>query len=714
MADKRDEPEDRGVVRLRAARAVLVLALAVGGLVASPASVGAEEHPALDYGTNGVAIPNAPDGGMDAGAMVMASDGSFRVITGQVVRRITPEGAVDLAFGNGGVFGEGGGFVFPHEFVPYGLDVSTAGVVVFGLDKRPNAAQTALVRTAMLIRLTPGGRPDERFGPGGVVTFPGTNQQVTDATIAPDGGIAYVQEDYHLHSGVEAPKLRRITAEGHPDATFGTVALDADGWTPTLALTADGKVLVSDNRFSDERFRRDGRIQRYRSNGTVDPSFGRNGTTTIPYTYAMGLEVSPKDGSILLPSSDYWGFAEPEVWRLRADGRIDLTFGAGGRARIPHMSYLSATDPIALLDGGSMAVIGSEGGWEERIVVLRPDGLIDPTFGRNGVLDTYETLGYDGIGAHGNRFFASFHYGMPGMRIAAYDVPPFDPTVPQVRTASTAGGTLSVTWDAPKAIAGDPVRTYRVVASNDGIAQFSTGTAADKRAATISGIGVMQNWYDVHVEARLASGTVLRGPAATHVSGPGEVRVPKAPGFRKVSWGDRYIAMAWRPPFADGGSPVVAYSLFAVEKSTGALARWRNVGPDQRAATLDGLVNGVAYEVRIVAWSAHGRGDVSEPYTFTPVAKGDEPSPPNLVWRVAARGGSTIAAAWSEPVEMGQPTAGFDVAVVVNGKLVKWVQAGESARFTTVTNVPQGKTEVYVFAHSATELGPLGDPIAIT
>jgi hypothetical protein len=50
----------------------------------------------------------------------------------------------------------------------------------------------------------------------------------------------------------------------------------------------------------------------------------------------------------------------------------------------------------------------------------------------------------------------------------------------------------------------------------------------------------------------------------------------------------------------------------------------------------------------------------------------------------------------------------------VDGAFRSWSQTGPDGRSLTLPGIPEGaEGQVYVFAHSATQLGPLGEPIPV-
>ena len=124
-------------------------------------------------------------------------------------------------------------------------------------------------------------------------------------------------------------------------------------------------------------------MARYNPDGSLDPSFDRDGMVIAPFrpasTYASHVLVQP-DGKILTGGT---GLA-----RFNPDGSVDRSFGAGGRAA----TNVGLQKPILLPDGRILAAgsIEASAGSNDFVVVrLTADGRIDSTFGRNGKVTTH-------------------------------------------------------------------------------------------------------------------------------------------------------------------------------------------------------------------------------------------------------------------------------------------------------------------------------------
>ena len=132
------------------------------------------------------------------------------------------------------------------------------------------------------------------------------------------------------------------------------------------------------------------------SGGDLDPTFGTGGVVTTsfggPYTVASGLVVQP-DGRIVAIGGSNGRFA---LARYVADGTLDSSFGGDGTVLTPMSAdsadYAFAAD-IALQPDGKLVAVGSVGPankFGEHFAIARytGDGVLDPSFGTAGTVTT--------------------------------------------------------------------------------------------------------------------------------------------------------------------------------------------------------------------------------------------------------------------------------------------------------------------------------------
>lgn len=204
--------------------------------------------------------------------------------------------------------------------------------------------------------------------------------------------------------------LARLNADGSTDTSFGggqgrtCVAPSLPGGRPfayssSHAIAADGRILLAGWAVRAGGSGYDMAVARFSADGVFDTSFGpaHGGWAFASFDhggideYARAIAV---DGTgRIVVAGDFTGVRSKDlaVVRWLPDGRFDTTFGDGGKAwfdldwqdeRGPssdeaHSLFVLADQRILL--GARSAGIGTA--W-----MLKPNGALDPAFGRGGVL----------------------------------------------------------------------------------------------------------------------------------------------------------------------------------------------------------------------------------------------------------------------------------------------------------------------------------------
>jgi RNA polymerase sigma factor (sigma-70 family) len=137
------------------------------------------------------------------------------------------------------------------------------------------------------------------------------------------------------------------------------------------------------------------------SGGVLDPTFGAGGVATLPFPAAnsqrTATAVQP-DGKIVVVQSGYrsalYGPTQATVTRLNPNGSVDPTFGVNGTAALPvgasSFGRAVAVQPDGKIVVGVNAYAKPGGGFttlsdqEYAVARLNPNGTLDPTFGTRG------------------------------------------------------------------------------------------------------------------------------------------------------------------------------------------------------------------------------------------------------------------------------------------------------------------------------------------
>ena len=373
--------------------------------------------------------------GVDADGRIILGGVSSNLFT---VVRLTPDGAADTSFADGGrsLFGPG----IVHDLA---LDPAAgAGSVVLAGSARYSPG---------LVRLTPAGAPDPSFGGDGHAApdygmLPSGSDSANAVVVQPDGHVVVggpgmlaryapdgtlvrrtthpadrpdrwiniydlaLQRDgkvvgsgYGLASGDPANPndlvVVRYNADGSADESFGDAGVarvrgfegrSSPVYARPVAVQRDGKIVVAAG----------GGVARLLPSGRPDPSFGGgDGVVSIGPTggsseiRVLSIALQP-DGKVVLGCG---GFVDPRgvvrVARLHRDGSLDTSFGGDGFAELTVGS--SSTPVLGLFVGADGAITAGADGPDSTVVLARfgPDGTPDPVVG-GGPIDTYRS-GYN-------------------------------------------------------------------------------------------------------------------------------------------------------------------------------------------------------------------------------------------------------------------------------------------------------------------------------
>ena len=287
-------------------------------------------------------------------------------------------GVLDSSFAGDGTtwsYISGGGFD-----VAEAVAVDAAGGIIVG-------AYGSSWPTAV-IRYTAEGTLDTTFGVNGLAAV--AAGRVSSMKIQADGRIVVAGSGFFL---------ARLMADGSRDTSFGSggaVTPLLPGIAYAMALQEDGRIVLAG--YTEHGPGSGGFIAlaRYNTDGSFDASFGSGGVVlTDIQNQARAVAVQP-DGRILVA-----GFSFQTV-RFNADGTIDTTFGSEGQISVPFGAYGwdSLAEDIVVQPDGKIVVAGGQ--WtiyDFAIARLNPDGSLDGTFGKDGMVTTDFNGGLDQIQA---------------------------------------------------------------------------------------------------------------------------------------------------------------------------------------------------------------------------------------------------------------------------------------------------------------------------
>jgi uncharacterized delta-60 repeat protein len=384
-----------------------VLAAALVGSVLSPATAsgdhslrsGADSSLAGDldpsFGSGGVVTGN--DTSSSINALAVQSDGKVVAagygIGGLLLARYLPDGAPDPSFGDGGAI---------ETKVPDSGWTSAAAValqpdgkiaVAGSADLNGNYANPVF----LLARFDANGSLDASFGTGGITTTNVSEGALADAlAVLPDGGI--LVGGWAGVDNTRVPVLARYEPDGSLDTTFGDGGIVESEppkfpWSGIegLAVQSDGSVVASgyaegaaDCPGTCNPIPQAMAVWRYEPNGTLDPTFhGGNPSFTNPKLRYDGGPMALQAGKIVVAGITHH---HPVLERLKGNGDQD-TFGTHGFAVIRSVTG----KPTAVLAQSNRKLLVSVpsppwGLAPSAIIRLLPNGRLDPSFGKGGIV----------------------------------------------------------------------------------------------------------------------------------------------------------------------------------------------------------------------------------------------------------------------------------------------------------------------------------------
>ena len=261
-----------------------------------------------------------------------------------------------------------------------------------------------------IARLHPDGSRDDSFigevYPGGV-TFP----EVRSIAIQDDGKIV-IAGDFFSVNGHPRTRIARLHPDGGIDMDFGAGLAGADAPVASVAMQADGGIVVGGAFTSLHGQPRNG-IARLNPDGTVDGDFGAGLSGVDGGVFSVAVD----DDQTLLIGGAFEtvnGTPRRNLARLRADGSLDEGFGSdtgGPNARVD--AIVVQPDGRVLISGAFTDVDG-ESRW--RVARMNNNGVLDTDFadGLGGANSAVAALGLQEDG----KVLAAGFFTEPRLRIA--------------------------------------------------------------------------------------------------------------------------------------------------------------------------------------------------------------------------------------------------------------------------------------------------------
>jgi len=325
-----------------------------------------------------------------AGSTSDATSGDF------TVARYMPDGSLDPSFGTDGIVRTD---FSGRADRATALDLDSDGrMVVAGMSKGPRGLDYCA-----MARYRTNGSLDPSFGDGGRVlaSLGGPDNSIHAMAIDSQGRIVVAGQRYRYHDTFDYYDflVGRFTPNGTLDSTFGrngTVSTDLVytlDWAYSVALDSRDRIIAA-GEASSYGETSSSALARYRPGGGLDTSFGDGGkveTSFGNHIYDEADAVTVDDaGRIIAAGGGSLYHTEFTLSRYDPDGNLDASFGSGGmvRTRFPDSAWANA---LALDGQGRIVAVGSNTtGAVGQLALARykPDGSLDGSFGSGGMVMT--------------------------------------------------------------------------------------------------------------------------------------------------------------------------------------------------------------------------------------------------------------------------------------------------------------------------------------
>jgi uncharacterized delta-60 repeat protein len=346
-------------------------------------------RPASRFGDNGTVDPLSPEGAPMT-IEDLAVDGHGRILvvgsashpfpetagygSFAVIERYLPTGELDGGFGVNGIV-----------FTDLGLPPPARWPGFPTAPTAPESPSDAGVPTAPEVR-TLGVTVDSREG----IVLSGTRATIYVRTKS--GGFAPVREAF----------VARLTEAGSPDPSFGKTGTTPLGELSSIGRPAvdsrDGVYFVARRQPALEFAELPGPniVGHLDASGSVDPAFGKGGWRALAGDSSESdLDVTlDRKGRLLICGQGSGAGIE----RFKPDGSIDRSFGRNGIATIIRSKGEVTVSGLAVADSGRILAVGRlatqtvparEGLlWHLLLARLTPNGTIDKRFGKRGMVVT--------------------------------------------------------------------------------------------------------------------------------------------------------------------------------------------------------------------------------------------------------------------------------------------------------------------------------------
>jgi len=253
---------------------------------------------------------------------------------------------------------------------------------------------------------TPGSL-DLTFGGTGIVVTPigNYNDRASSIAIQDDGKLVVAGFTASQYGSPELLDFAivRYNTDGTLDNTFGTNGKVVTSIGNVLdmiqdvAIQSDGKIVVAGFTESQDgsSYNYDFVVARYKTNGTLDDTFGTDGiviTNFGGYSGATGIVIQSNGNIVVCGGATSTTDNCFAVARYNANGTLDNTFGNAGKVITPMGTGASAANAVSIQNDGKIVLTGISTNYPNyydfAVVRYNTSGTLDNTFGTNGIVIT--------------------------------------------------------------------------------------------------------------------------------------------------------------------------------------------------------------------------------------------------------------------------------------------------------------------------------------
>jgi uncharacterized delta-60 repeat protein len=302
--------------------------------------------------------------------------------------RYNTDGSIDSSFGNNGILSLTNNSLFQNQ----------SYISDFTMQADDKILITGYCSTGVYVaRLLPDGNLDSSFNGMGYLSFDFSNfsEDIGKIIVQPDGKILVCGAYGTGFSTTQAfYAVARITTSGVLDTTFGiggkvVLANFSNGpfstnYARSMTVQPDGKILVGGATKSNTTQANDLVMVRFNANGTVDANFGTDGKVMTSAISAGPFGISKllvqPDGNIVAGAVYSNSGYKMALLRYMPNGVLDPTFGINGIVATTEFSHNCS---VAMQGDGKFILAGGLSSGRFKIFRYTATGVLDTTFANN-------------------------------------------------------------------------------------------------------------------------------------------------------------------------------------------------------------------------------------------------------------------------------------------------------------------------------------------